>query len=81
VSIKAQEFDRLISKWGLRTRNAGDLLAWFEYDGKIITRTRRSWGTLARDGYVEILRGKGLIPPLEVEAAQHPHAPPTIAPS
>src|SRR5579863_8673050 len=38
------EFDRLDNKLGLRTRNAGDRLAWFEYDGKAIVRTKRSLG-------------------------------------
>lgn len=43
--MKAHEFDRLISKFKMRTRNSGDLLAWFEVDGKIVTRTRRSKGS------------------------------------
>jgi len=89
VTIKAREFDRLVAKFGLKTRDSGDLLAWFEFEGKTITRTRRSKGSgdlpmqhsirqqlkldeeqlrqavgchLTRDGYIEILRGKGLIP-------------------
>ena len=45
MTIKAHEFDRIISKFDFKTRNSGDLLAWFEYDGKIITRTRRSKGS------------------------------------
>lgn len=45
MTIKAQEFDRLVEKWGLRTRKTGDLHAWFEHDGKVITRTRRSMGS------------------------------------
>ena len=88
MTIKAQEFDRLAMKLELKLRDSGDLLAWFEYDGKIITRTRRSKGSgdlpmqhsirqqlklneqqlrdaigcqLTREGYIEILRGKGLI--------------------
>lgn len=43
--MKAQEFDRLANKLGMRTRNSGDRLAWFEYNGKVITRTRRSMGS------------------------------------
>jgi len=31
-----------VRKLELRTRDGGDRLAWFEYDGKVITRTRRS---------------------------------------
>jgi hypothetical protein len=45
VSIKAREFDRLVAKFGFRIRDSGDLLAWFEYEGKIVTRTRRSKGS------------------------------------
>jgi hypothetical protein len=42
VTIKAREFDILVRKLDLLTRDGGDRLAWFEYDGKLITRTRRS---------------------------------------
>ena len=79
----------MVAKLGLKTRDAGDLLAWFEFEGRIITRTRRSKGsgdlpmqhsirqqlklneqefnkaidcTLTREGYIEILRNKGLLP-------------------
>jgi len=45
VTIKAREFDRLVAKFGLRTRDSGDLLAWFEFEGKIILHTRRSKGS------------------------------------
>lgn len=45
MTIKAQEFDRLVARLGLKTRDSGDLLAWFEYEGKVITRTRRSKGS------------------------------------
>jgi len=45
MTIKAQEFDHLVAKLGLKTRDSRDLLAWFEYEGKIITRTRRSKGS------------------------------------
>lgn len=45
MTIKAKEFDRLVGKLGLHTRDSGDLLAWFEFEGKIITRTRRSKGS------------------------------------
>jgi ABC-type oligopeptide transport system substrate-binding subunit len=93
VTIKAQEFDRLVEKWGLRTRKTGDLHAWFEHDGRVITRTRRSMGSgdlpmqhsirqqlklndeqfreaisckLDRNGYVDILKSKGLIATADV---------------
>jgi hypothetical protein len=42
VTIRAPDFDRIIAKLGLETRDSGDLLAWFVYDGKLILRTRRS---------------------------------------
>jgi hypothetical protein len=42
--MKVHEFTRLESKLKLKTRNAGDRLAWFEYGGKVITRTKRSHG-------------------------------------
>jgi hypothetical protein len=45
MTIKAKEFDHLADKLKLKTRNSRDLLAWFEYKGKIITRTRRSKGS------------------------------------
>lgn len=45
MTIKAREFDHLVARLGLRTRNSRDLLAWFELDGKVITRTRRSKGS------------------------------------
>ena len=45
MTIKAKEFDHLVAKLKLKARNSRDLLAWFEYKGKIITRTRRSKGS------------------------------------
>lgn len=49
MTIKSREFDRLVDKFGLKTRNSGDLLAWLEVeiDGKIkkVVRTRRSKGS------------------------------------
>lgn len=42
MTIKAHEFDHLVAKLQLKTRDSRDLLAWFEYRGKKITRTRRS---------------------------------------
>ena len=45
MTIKARQFDRLVQKLGLKTRSSDHLLAWFEYDGKIITRTKRSRGS------------------------------------
>jgi hypothetical protein len=45
MTIKAHDFDHLVTKLKLKTRGSRDLLAWFEYKGKIITRTRRSKGS------------------------------------
>jgi hypothetical protein len=45
MNIKARDFEHIVQKFQLRTRNAGDRLAWFEYEGKVITRTRRSHGS------------------------------------
>ena len=45
MTIKAHEFDHLVDKFGLKTRDSRDLLAWFEYEGKIVARTRRSKGS------------------------------------
>lgn len=42
--MKAHEFERLVTKLDLKVRNSGDRLAWFEYNGKLITRTKRSHG-------------------------------------
>ncbi len=42
--MKVHEFNRLESKLKLKVRNARDRLAWFEHDGKVITRTKRSHG-------------------------------------
>ena len=42
--MKVHEFDRLENKLKLNVRNARDRLAWFEYGGKVITRTKRSHG-------------------------------------
>lgn len=88
MTIKAHDFDHLVSKFELKVRDSGDLLAWFEFEGKIITRTRRSKVsgdlpmqhsirqqlklnekqlreaincTITRDGYIDILRTKGLL--------------------
>jgi hypothetical protein len=42
--MKAHEFCRLEGKLRLKTRDSGDRLAWFEYGGRLITRTKRSHG-------------------------------------
>ncbi len=42
--MKVHEFEILVTKLDLKTRNARDRLAWFEYGGKVVTRTKRSHG-------------------------------------
>ena len=42
MPLAAHDFDRVVRKFGFRTRNSRDLLAWLEVDGKIVVRTRRS---------------------------------------
>ena len=42
MTIKARDFDLLIRKFGFQTRESGDLLAWLEYDDKVVIRTKRS---------------------------------------
>lgn len=42
MTIRARDFDLLIRKFGFQTRDSGDLLAWLEYDGKVLVRTKRS---------------------------------------
>lgn len=88
MTIKDTEFECIVQKLDLRTRDSGDRLAWFEHEGRIIVRTRRSKKRgdlpfqhairqqlkldedqlrqliacpLDRDGYIEILRRRGLI--------------------
>ncbi len=42
--MKTHEFERIVNKLGLKTRNSGDRLAWFVYNGQTVVRTRRSQG-------------------------------------
>ena len=42
--MKTREFEVLVNKLQLRTRDTGDRHAFFEYEGKIITKTKRSHG-------------------------------------
>jgi hypothetical protein len=36
MKIKALDFEHIVQKFQLKTRNAGDRLAWFEYKGKLL---------------------------------------------
>lgn len=40
--IKRAEFDILVRKLELKTKQSSHLHAWFEFEGRVITRTRRS---------------------------------------
>ena len=42
--MKVHEFTKLENKLALKTRNAGDRLAWFEHNGVVVVRTKRSHG-------------------------------------
>ena len=42
--MKSKEFDRIANKLDLKIRDTHHRLAWFEHDGKVIVRTRRSQG-------------------------------------
>jgi len=42
MTIKAHQFDHVVSKFQMKSRNAGDRLVWFVYEGKLVTHTRRS---------------------------------------
>jgi len=42
--MKVHEFERLVTKLQLKVRDSRDRIAWFEYDGRVITRTKRSHG-------------------------------------
>jgi hypothetical protein len=42
--MKVHEYTRIENKLQLKTRDAGDRLSWFEYNGTTYTRTKRSHG-------------------------------------
>jgi hypothetical protein len=44
LSDEVHEFTKIENKLGLKTRNAGDRLAWFEHEGIVVVRTKRSHG-------------------------------------
>ena len=90
MSMRGRDFDTVTRKYSFQTRNTHHLLAWFEHDGKVVVRTKRSHTprsrdlpaerqilrqlgltqeefrravscSIDRDGYLEILRQKGII--------------------
>jgi hypothetical protein len=48
--MKVHEFEKIVNKLGLQTRNSGDRLAWFVYKGQTVVRTRRSHGNKEQPG-------------------------------
>jgi len=42
--MKVHEYTKIEIKLGLKSRNAGDRLSWFEHEGVVIVRTKRSHG-------------------------------------
>jgi hypothetical protein len=42
--MKVHEFERIINKLGMQTRNTHDRLAWLVHNGVTVVRTRRSQG-------------------------------------
>ncbi len=42
--MKVHEFEKIVNKLGMETRNSRDRHAWFVHNGVTITRTRRSQG-------------------------------------
>ncbi len=48
--MKVHEFEKIVSKLQLETRNSGDRLAWFKYKGQVIVRTKRSFGNKEQPG-------------------------------
>ena len=48
--MKVHEFEKIVNKLGLRTRNTGDRLAWFVYNGQTVVRTKRSQGNKEQPG-------------------------------
>jgi hypothetical protein len=48
--MKVHEFEKIVNKLGLKVRNSGDRLAWFEYGGQTVVRTKRSQGNKEQPG-------------------------------
>jgi hypothetical protein len=48
--MKTHEFEKIVNKLKLKTRDSGDRLAWFYYNGQKILRTKRSHGNKEQPG-------------------------------
>lgn len=42
--MKVHEYTKIENKLGLKTRDARDRLSWFEHEGVVVVRTKRSHG-------------------------------------
>ena len=42
MTIKSHQFDHIVQKLQLQSRSSDHRLAWFEYEGRKVIRTRRS---------------------------------------
>jgi hypothetical protein len=42
--MKVHEFEKIVNKLGMQTRDTHDRLAWLVHDGVTVVRTRRSQG-------------------------------------
>jgi len=42
--MKVHEFEKIVGKLGMETRNSSDRLAWLVHEGVTVVRTRRSHG-------------------------------------
>ena len=42
--MKVHEFEKIVTKLGMETRNSSDRLAWLVHNGVTVVRTRRSHG-------------------------------------
>jgi hypothetical protein len=42
--MKVHEFEKIVNKLGMHTRDSYDRLAWLVHEGKTVVRTRRSHG-------------------------------------
>ncbi len=42
--MKVHEYGKIENKLGLKTRNSGDRLSWFEHEGTVVVYTKRSHG-------------------------------------
>ena len=49
MTIKARDFDKVISKFGFQTKSSHHIFAWLEHNGKVVVRTKRSHTPKNRD--------------------------------